>query len=168
LLFESPRIVRNVNMAGKKKRANKLSYETVKLELVTLADTLNQLGIDNNQLIVLAMMVGTDYNPGGIKGIGPKNALKLVREHKQDFDGLFKKVEWGNFYDIPWTDIYYTIKNIPIDKKYKISWGKLDADKIIKLLVEEHDFSEERVTNVLGPLVKKEGDRKQTGLGKFF
>ena len=29
-------------------------------------------------LIALAMLIGTDFNIGGIKGIGPKNALKLV------------------------------------------------------------------------------------------
>ena len=44
-----------------------------------MAENLNTLGIDQDQLIALAMLVGTDYNKGGIKGIGPKNALKLVK-----------------------------------------------------------------------------------------
>ena len=28
-----------------------------------------------------AYLIGTDFNPDGIKGIGPKTALKLINQH---------------------------------------------------------------------------------------
>src|SRR3989338_4614449 len=91
LLFEAPQIVRNLNMAGKKKKANKLSYETIKPDLIGLKENLNHLGIGQEQLIALAMLIGTDYNSGGIKGIGPKTALKLVKEYGKNFDFFFNE-----------------------------------------------------------------------------
>ena len=74
LLYGAPNLVRNLSILGKRKQTDKLSYTTVKPELINLADSLNNLMIDNDQLIVVSMLIGTDYNPGGIKGIGPKNA----------------------------------------------------------------------------------------------
>src|SRR3989338_10491636 len=68
LLFEAPKIVRNVSMAGKRKKTNKLAYETVKPDIIYLEENLKHLGINQEQLIALAMLIGTDYNSGGIKG----------------------------------------------------------------------------------------------------
>src|SRR3989338_8328753 len=68
LLFEAPRIVRNLNLAGKKKRKDKLSYETINPDIIDLKDNLHHLEIKQEQLIALAMLIGTDYNSGGIKG----------------------------------------------------------------------------------------------------
>ena len=43
-----------------------------------MSETLNKLGIDQEQLIVLGVLVGTDYNIGGVPGIGPKKAGRLL------------------------------------------------------------------------------------------
>src|SRR3989338_165864 len=96
LMFGAPRIIRNLSIVGKRKKTSKLAYETISPELVDLAENLNNLGIDNDQLIALSMLVGTDYNINGIKGIGPKNALKLVKQYGKNFDSLFKEVKWGD------------------------------------------------------------------------
>ncbi|MBW2990001.1 flap endonuclease-1 [Candidatus Woesearchaeota archaeon] len=168
LMFGAPRIVRNLNLAGKRKRTSKLAYETIKPELVDLADNLNNMGIDNDQLIALSMLVGTDYNIGGIKGIGPKNALKLVKKYKSDFDSLFKDSEWGEYFDFSWTDVFYLIKKMPVTDSYKLEWKAIDSDKAVKILVEDHDFSEERVSNMLSRLLKESEKKKQKGLGDFF
>ena len=112
LIHGATKLVRNLSIAGKRKKGKTLGYDTVKPELIDLSENLNILGVDSDQLIALAMIIGTDYNPGGIKGIGPKNALKLVKKHKTDFDNLFKEVEWGNSFEFPWTDVYYLIKKM--------------------------------------------------------
>ena len=72
--------VRNLSIAGKKKQAGKQNYVSVKPELVKLDENLANLGMDNEQLIALAMLVGTDYNVGGIKGIGPKK-IERIRKY---------------------------------------------------------------------------------------
>lgn len=168
LIHGSTKLVRNLSITGRRKKASRLSYETIKPEMIDLAENLNNLGIDQNQLIALAMLVGTDYNPGGVKGIGPKNALKLVRKHKTNFDTLFEEVKWNDFFDFEWEEVYYLIKKIPVTDDYEIKWQDIDTEKIKKLLIDEHDFSEERVDSTLDKLSKKSSERKQKGLSEFF
>jgi len=168
LLFEATRLVRNVNMAGKKKRMNKLSFETINPDLIELEANLKHLGINQNQLIALAMLIGTDYNIGGIKGIGPKTALKMVKEYKNNFDAVFIEAKWSEFFEFSWEEVFDLIKNIPVDEDYELKWEDVDEDKIIKLLVNEHDFSEERVRNHIEGLVNIRQKGNQKGLGEFF
>ena len=168
LLFEAPRIVRNLNMAGKKKKINTLSYETIKPDFIVLEENLKHLGIKQEQLIALAMLIGTDYNNGGIKGIGPKTALKLVKEYKTNLEALFKEVKWGNFFDFSWEVVFDLIKNMPVDGHYHLKWKEVDEEKIMKLLVDKHDFSEERVKNQIEDLVEGNKKKNQKGLGEFF
>ena len=167
-MFGSPKLLRNLNLAGRRKKTSKLAYDVVKPELVDLTTNLNHLGIDNEQLITLSMLVGTDFNIGGIKGIGPKNALKLVKKHKSNYDSLFKEVKWGEFFDFPWTDVFYQIKNMPVTDDYELKWNSIDEKKIHELLVEKHDFSEERVKGTLSKLIKENKKKEQKGLGDFF
>jgi len=168
LLFGATRIVRNLNMVGKKKKSNKLAYETIQPDLIVLEENLKHLGITREQLIALAMLVGTDFNLNGIKGIGPKNALKLVKKHDSNFELLFKEVKWNEFFDYPWEEVFNLIKNIPITDSYKLNWRKPDEDKIIELLVGRHDFSEERIRSQIGRITGQSAERAQKGLGNFF
>jgi len=168
LIHNSPKLIRNLSITGKRKLSSRLKYETVKPEIIELAENLNHLGIDQNQLIALAMLIGTDYNPGGIKGVGPKNALKLVKKYKSDFDALFKEVKWKEFFDFDWEEVYYLIKKMPVTDDYELKWKDINIEEIKRLLVKEHDFSEERVSKTLEKLSKKEESKKQKGLGEFF
>ena len=167
LLFGAPKLVRNLSIAGKRKKAGQLDYETVKPEIIDLAENLNNLGVDNEQLIALGMLVGTDYNIGGIKGIGPKTALKLVRENGKNFDLLFKKAEWKKFFEEEWKEVFELIKNMKVTDKFELEWKQPDKDKIIKLLVDGHDFSEERVNSALEKLEEEKEEKKQTALDKW-
>ena len=165
LLYGIPRLVKNLTISGRKKVG--ATYITVKPKIISLSENLNNLGIDQEQLIILAILVGTDYNTGGVKGIGPKTALKLVKEYKHDFEELFKKVEWKKTFDFSWEEIYYLIKKMPVNKNYSLEFKKINKEKILKLLVEEHDFSEERINNALQPLLKEQESKKQRSLQDF-
>lgn len=167
LIFGAPKLIRNLNITGKRKKTSKLAYETIKPELVDLSENLNHLGIDNDQLIALCMLVGTDYNVGGIKGIGPKNALKLIKKHKSVFDELFKEAKWSENFKFPWADVFYLIKKMPVTDKYKLKWKNIDRDKVMKILVDKHDFSEERVNNTLKKLLEENKKKQQKYLGDF-
>ena len=168
LIFGCPNLVRNLSIAGKRKKAGRFAFQIVKPEILSLSDNLNHLGLDIDQLIVLAILVGTDYNPGGVKGIGPKTGLKLVKEFS-DFDGVFEKANWKeHFPDLDWKEIFYTIKNIPTIDDYNLEWGVVNEKELVKFLIKEHDFSEERVKTKLQKLLKEKEKQKQTGLGSFF
>jgi flap endonuclease-1 len=165
LIHGATALVRNLSVGGKRKRANSVHYETVKPELIGLSENLNNLGIDQNQLIALAMIVGTDYNPGGIKGIGPKGALNAVKKYKNDFETLFNEVKWDNNFNVPWSQVYYTIKKMPVSDDYILQWDEIDNDELFKLLVDEHDFSEARVKGSIERL--SSGEQKQKSLTEF-
>lgn len=168
LLFGASRLVRNLAITGRRKKAGKLGYETVKPEIIELKDVLNTLGIDNDQLIALAMLIGTDYNIGGIKGIGQKNGLKLVKKHKKDFDALFKESEWGEYFSFSWQEVFKTIKNMKVTNDYSLENGKVDKERVVKLLVHKHDFSMERVNSALDKLVKATQKKQQKGLADWI
>ena len=165
MMFGCKRIIKNLSLVGKHKRANKLEYQTYKPELIEIANVLNGLGIDQEQFILLSILVGTDFNPGGVKGIGPKNALKLVKEHKTKEvlkEALKEKIEFD--FEL----VYDTIKNIPVTDNYNLEWKSVNKDKIYEILVEKHNFSEERVKSNLKALDDYSEKKKQTDLGRFF
>jgi len=166
LVHGADKLVRNLSIAGRRKKIGVMAYQTIKPEFIDLAKNLNQLGIDQDKLIALAMLVGTDYNPAGIKGIGPKTALKLVKKF-DDYDELFEHVKWSEHSDLPWTDIFYLIKKMKVTDKYNIKFRSPDKQKIVKLLVDKHDFNIERVEKTLQPVLKEKEKKQQKKLGDF-
>ena len=168
LLFGTPRLIKNLAITGRRKKTKSLSYETIKPEIIELDKVLNALGIDSDQLIVLCMLVGTDYNPGGIKGIGPKRASETIKKYKTDFDKMFSDLKWEEYFDFPWTDVFYLIKKMHVTDEYNLDFGTINKEKIIHILVEEHDFSRERIESQLKAFSKEESKGKQKGLGEFF
>lgn len=162
LIFGAPRLVGNLTLSQRKKLP---SGAVIKInpELIELKKVLDSLNISQDQLLVLAILVGTDYNPGGIKGIGPKNALRLVKEYK-NFDKLFESVNA----DFNWKEIYATFKSMPIMKNYKMKWEDVNEDKVKEILVERHEFSEERITKTLHQELKKDIKMKEKGLGDWL
>ncbi len=156
LLYQTPRLIRNLTVSPKRRIRG--TYIKVEPEIIELNDVLSKLNINQEQLIALAILVGTDYNPGGVKRIGPKTALKLVQQHKS-FDKIFSNVEA----EFSWKKVYATFKNMPIIKDYQLRWREPDLDKISKIL-SEHDFSEERINK----LIEKLKPKKQKSLDKWF
>jgi len=165
LLVGSPRLIRNLNITGKRKLPNKEVYIEVKPELIELEEVLKTLGITREQLIIIGILVGTDYNPEGVEGIGPKKALKLVKE-KKTLENVLKEVEWK--FDVRAEDIYNFFLNPPVTDDYKLEWKQPDEEGIIKFMVEEHDFSEERVRNGIEKLKQAFAKSQQKTLGSWF
>ncbi|MFB6213286.1 MAG: flap endonuclease-1 [Candidatus Nanohaloarchaea archaeon] len=163
LLFGAERMVRNLT-TRKKRKTSSGGEKKVSVESIELEDVLEELDIPREKLVWMGVMMGTDFNPDGIKGIGPKTALKLVREY-DSFDGLMEdeKVDWQSdndpetirdfFLDPPVEDIDY-------------SFGEPDGERIKEILVDRHDFSEKRVDSGLEKL-EKALESRQSGLGSF-
>jgi len=164
LLFGSPLLIRNINISGRKKLPGKNIWVNVKPELIKLENVLGELGLSRKQLVILGVLVGTDYNPGGVKGVGPKTALKLVKEHKDE--SVFKHVEWG--FDIEPKQIIDFFLNPPVLKDYKLAWHSVDEDLVREILIKEHDFSSERVENTLKKIKKASSAMGQQDLAKWF
>lgn len=167
LLFGATRVVRNLSIEGRRKQNSTLSYSRVEPELILLEEVLSSLGITQQQLICLAMLVGTDYNTRGIKGIGPKTALKKVKEQKIP-EKIFTEAEWGKHFSYPWQEVLELFEHPKVTSDYNMEFRPVNTAKLVKILCEKHDFSEQRVEKQLEELGKSVTAKKQKGLGEFF
>ncbi len=165
LVYGAPKMVRNLSISQKRKKINALTYRVVSPEVFDLKKVLRDLDINITQLRTLAMIVGTDFNIGGIKGLGPKKGLKMVKNYTHPED-LFKEVNWE--FDAKWEDVFDLLENMPVTNDYKLEWKNVNKEELIKLLVENHDFSKERVLNALDNLETARKKSLQTDLGLYF
>ncbi|WP_457614922.1 flap endonuclease-1 [Methanopyrus sp.] len=166
LLFGSPRLIRNITIVGKRKSPHTGEIVEVKPEIIRLEDVLDQLGLESReQLVDLAILLGTDYNPDGIPGIGPKRALKLIRKYRS-LEGLRD------------TDIWPKIeRHLPVEPEklrklflepevtddYELEWNEPDEDELIEFLVRERDFSEDRVRRAVERLKEALRELRRSG-----
>jgi len=154
------RLIQNLTLARKRKTPSGFVY--IAPEIIEYEKVLNELGIDADQLICLAILVGTDFNPGGVKGIGPKKALALVREKKYPVK-IFGELEEQGRLNFDWKEVFEIFKKPNVIKDAKIDFPKLNEKAIKEILVKRHDFSEERVDNQLAKLKDlKEKEKQKT------
>ncbi|MBI4168062.1 MAG: flap endonuclease-1 [Candidatus Aenigmarchaeota archaeon] len=150
LLFGSPKLIRNLTITGRKKLPNKETYTEVKPELIDLKKTLESLGLPQEKLIMLGILIGTDFNNGGVKGIGPKKALQLLQA--KSVDAILTEIDFSPYDPQMILDFFL---NPPVNDDYEIRWKKPDEEGIKRMMIDEHSFSEERVARVIGAITKK-------------
>jgi flap endonuclease-1 len=149
LLFGAALLVRNLTSSEKRKLPKKQAYTTVHPEQISLHPGLEKLCISREQLIDIAILIGTDFNEG-IKGFGPKKSLKLIKEKGRLEDALDELTDSET--QLTSQDIE-SLRNIflkpPIVTDYGLSWSQSDSSAVIHLLCDEHQFSRDRVKQVL-------------------
>lgn len=166
LLFGAPAVLRNIVISGRRKvRGVEVDINP---EIIRLDDVLSYLKISREQLIFLALIVGTDYNPDGIKGIGIKSAYEIVKKFNEP-EKLFNYVGWKKYYpDIDWNVLYEFFIDPPVTDDFEIKFGDIDEKRIIDILVNEHDFNEERVKKAIDELKKAIRQGSQSNITSFF
>ena len=169
LLFGAPLLIRNLTLARKRKTFS--GFVDVKPELIELEKVLNTLEINLDQLICLGILVGTDYNPKGLPGIGQKKALQIVKQYRQpvlifkEIEEQIQNLDKEDRFD--WKEIFELFhKPNVINADFK--FGNIDEDKIKEILVNRHNFSEERVEKQLKKLRRIQEEKKQKDLDKWF
>ncbi|MBS3088269.1 flap endonuclease-1 [Candidatus Pacearchaeota archaeon] len=155
LVVGGTRLIQNLTLARKRKLAT--GYVYISPEILEYSRVLGDLGIDPDQFISLAILVGTDFNPGGVHGIGPKKALALVKQKKYPVE-IFREVE--HLLEFNWQEVFEIFKKPNVHAGLKVSFPKRDSLRIKKILVDEHDFNLERVERQLEKL--EEGKRKSS------
>lgn len=167
LLFGAPRLVRNLTISGRRKLPNKPVYIDIEPEVIRLDDILRSLNITRDQLIDISIMLGTDFNPDGFKGIGPKKALKIIEEY-----GSLKSAIERGVLETPQQFDVDAIRDIFVNPKttedYKLEWGDLDSERVKKILCDKHDFSLERVEAALQRIKKIKKVERQSSLEQWF
>jgi flap endonuclease-1 len=162
LLFGAPRVVRNLAITGKRKLPRKNIYVDVEPEIIDLEEELSHLGLTRKQLVEIGIMCGTDYNPG-LTRVGPKTALKLIKE-KGDLESVLasqeEKIE--NFMEIRESFLHPAVTD-----DYVIKISRPNVKEIVSFLAGERDFDPERVEKTARRLeeVYKSG---QSTLDRWF
>jgi flap endonuclease-1 len=146
LLFGAPRLVKGLSMSGK-----------IELQMVVLEEVLQQLNVTREQLIDIAILVGTDFDEG-VKGIGPKKALKAVQENK------LSEIQT----DFDMDEIRQVFLSHPTTEDYNINWGKPNPAKLNELLCAQHNFSEERVKRAANEIEEARKQMNQQTINKWF
>jgi len=167
LLFGAPRLIRNVTISGRRKLPSKNVYVDVMPEAVELVNVLKECGITYEQLIDVAILIGTDFNPDGVKGLGPKTALKLIKEH-ETLEKALPHLKNAEFPAEP-QRIREIFLRPQVTDNYKLEWKESDVEGVVDFLCREKDFSEDRVRKALEKM--QEGTKKlkgKTTLEKWF
>ena len=135
LLFGAPKVIRNLAVTGKRKLPGRDAYIDVEPEIIEMDETLGVLGINREQLIDIAICVGTDYNKG-LEKVGPKTALKLIKEYGNIHAVLREKgVEIKDVVKIRELFIHPEVTDI-----YELKWRKPDSEKLIGIHLRQSWF----------------------------
>lgn len=163
LLFGAPRLVRYLTIAGKEFLPSKGAFRALTPEIIELSKMRQIYNIDQKQLIDLGIIVGTDFNEG-VKGIGPKKALRLIQEfHRIENlpDDIGKKV----------TPDYEKVRRIFSDynvvEDYVLSSVPPHVEGVKSFLCGEKGFNRERVESALARFIPALKKITQTGLESF-
>jgi flap endonuclease-1 len=155
-------MIRNLAVTGKRKLPGKDAYVNVEPEIIELEETLFNLGINREQLIDIAICVGTDYNKG-LKKVGPKTALMLIKKYGGIHTVLRERGE-----EIEELDRIRELFIHPeVTDDYKIKWTKPDSEKLIEFLCGNHGFSVERIEKAIERL-KTTSATSQKTLEQWF
>ena len=141
VLFGAPRLVRYVTISGQEFLPSKGTSRPLIPELIELEQLLKTLEISREELIDLAILVGTDFNQG-IKRVGPKTALKLIKKHRT-LENL--PSEYQGQLPPETREIRNLFLNPPITNGYDLNFKGLDEDGLRQFLCAERSFSPDRV-----------------------
>ena len=164
MLFGAKKLIRNFTNSGRRKLPNRNTYVDIEPEIINYQKNLDELGITGKQIIDIGILVGTDFNPDGFERIGPKTALKLIKEYGKledipQIQEQLKQIEYGQIRDI--------FLQTNVTKSNKIEFKDINYSGIIDYLANKRDFSRERVESSLNRL-KRGLERRSHTLEKWF
>ena len=164
ILFGSPRVVRYLTISGREFLPSKGISRPLKPELIELSSFLSHHGITHEQLVDLAILIGTDFNEG-VKGIGPKTALKLIKRHGS-LEALPSELKDKLPHDVE------TLRKIflhpEVTLQYSTSQGSVDEEALLRFLCDERGFARNRVKVALERLRHVSKRAPESDLGHWM
>ncbi|XP_064467089.1 flap endonuclease 1-like [Ornithodoros turicata] len=136
-----------------------------------LQKTLNGLELSREEFVDLCILLGCDYCES-IRGIGPKRAVELIKQHKT-IEKIVENIDTKKFTvpeDWPFKkarQLFLEPEVTPADD-VQLKWTEPDEDGLVKFLCEENGFNEERIRNGAKKLLKGRTTTMQGRLDNFF
>ena len=145
LLFGAPRLLRFLTISGKEFLPSKGVSRPIVPEVIDTQALLAHYGLTREQLVDLAILVGTDFNEG-VKGIGPKKALKLVKNYGS-IDQMPAEIQSAAGPNI--REIRHIFLSPEIAEDVTMEFASPDWAAVERFLCDEREFSRERVRAAL-------------------
>ena len=164
ILCGAKRLVRNFTNSGRRKIPNKNTYIDIVPEIIETQKTLDSLELSREELIDVGILIGTDFNPNGFERVGPKTALKMIKQHSklEDIPQIQEQLE-----EIDYQEIRKIFLNPEVADVKEIVFENVDYEGMTNYLVKERSFSEDRVNSTLNRL-KKALEKKSQNLDQWF
>jgi flap endonuclease-1 len=163
LLYGAPILARYLTLTGREWLPAQRRSRPLIPELIKLSENLTMLGITREQLVDLAILVGTDFNQG-VKGIGPKKALKLVHDYGS-IDQMPEEIRSKLTGDL--NSVRQVFLKPRVLEKYILKRSPPDRDGLVKFLSEERGFNKERVERLIGRLDRR-SEKTDAGLENWL
>ncbi len=164
ILFGAKRLIRNFTNSGRRKIPNRNTYIDIEPEIIDYQKTLDALELTREKLVDVGILIGTDFNPDGFERIGPKTALKMIKQYSrlEDIPQIQEQLA-----KVPFEQIRKIFLEPEVADIEKLEFGKIDYDGIVNYLSKERSFSEDRVNSSLNRL-RKAIEKKSQTLEKWF
>jgi len=164
ILFGAKRLVRNFSNSGRRKIPNRNTFIEVEPEIIYFEKTIKELGLTREQIVDVGILIGTDFNPDGFTRIGPKTALKMIKEYSK-----LEKIPQiqDKLSDVDFEQIRKIFLEPEVADVSEIKFGEIDYEAITRYLVDERSFSIDRVQGSLNRL-KKSIEKKSQTLEQWF
>ena len=164
LLFGAKRLVRNFTNSGKRKLPNRNTTIEVEPEIIDLDKTLASLDVTREQLVDIGILIGTDFNPDGFDRVGPKTALKAIKQYGKleeipQIQDKLSQIDFGQIRDI--------FLHPKVAEVSELKFGPVDYVGIANYLTKERNFSSDRVDASINRL-KKALEKKSHTLEQWF
>jgi flap endonuclease-1 len=152
LLFGTPRLLRFLTIRGREFLPSKGAFRRLMPEVIVADSLLTHLGVSREQLVDLAMLVGTDFNDG-VKGIGPKKALQLVRTFNR-LEDMPEEIR-ARVPEFAAVREIYLAPSVTSD--YVLRFRAPDEGGLLRFLCEERAFSRDRVLAAIARMHRPPG-----------
>jgi flap endonuclease-1 len=162
LTFGSTVLLRHLTFSEARKMPIKEFY---------LDRVLRDLELSYDQFIDLCILLGCDYCDS-IRGIGPKRAMELIRQHKT-IEAVVKSLDPKKYpvpENWPYEEARRLFKNPDVSdpESLEIKWLEPDVEELVKFMVTDKGFNEERIRNGAKKLEKSRTTTTQGRLDTFF
>lgn len=162
LTFGTTVLLRNLTVA----EARKLPIKEYHYNRV-----LEELGLTKDEFIDLCILLGCDYCDS-IRGIGPKRAIDLIKQHKT-IDEILKHLD-SKKYTVPEDWMFKEARRlfqepeVADPEELELKWAEPDEEGLIDFMVTQKNFSEDRIRNGMKKLQKAKQGTTQGRLDSFF
>ncbi|XP_053576443.1 flap endonuclease 1 [Bombina bombina] len=162
LTFGTPVLLRHLTTSEAKK---------LPIQEFHLNRALQEMEMTYEQFVDLCILLGSDYCET-IRGVGPKRAIDLIRQHKS-IEEILENIDLKK-YPVPENWLHKEARQLFLNPEVidpetlELKWTEPDEEGLVEFMCKEKQFSEDRIRNGAKKLTKNRQGSTQGRLDDFF